>query len=210
MITKGIIRKSLLVFFIFLIFISVGYLLSARGIGGNKQISITIKEDRNLEKGIQLLNDNQYENATHHFEVFLLTNQKIFDSLMAVGAISFGGFHSKLNEGIQYFEKKIKGDHQDYNAFYFMAILRIMGLELNDKASSYLKMAIDSSRDFPKIHYMLGLAYLLQGENKSYETQCLLLEKQDINLANRLRTVLDESPTFRNFLKETFIEKNRK
>jgi len=126
-----------------------------------------------------------------------------------LGAISFGEFKFKLDEGVKYFKGKTKRNPKNYYAHYFIGIFRIMGLELEDKASNYLEKVIKSKLNFSKVHYMLGLAYLFQGELESYKKQCLFLQKQDIYLANRLTDILD-SPSFlfKNFLESIIKDKN--
>lgn len=173
-------------------------------------IKVKIEDNKNLKNGIKLLNGHKYEQSVPYFEKYLLSNTNLFEQLLGLNAISFGGLSLQLGEGIKYFKNQIEKNSKDSRYFYYLGIFKIISLALDGEGSSYLEKSIETQHDVAKIHYMLGLAYLFEGKVILYEKECgVLKEKKDRILANRLENVLNDSSMLKAYLRDLKKQKSQ-
>jgi len=169
-----------------------------------------IGDDENLKNGIKLLNEHKYEQSASYFEKYLLSNTNLFEQLLGLNAISFGGLSLQLGEGIKYFKNQIEKNSKDNRYFYYLGIFKIISLALDGEGSSYLEKTIETQHDVAKVHYMLGLAYLFEGKEILYEKECRVLEeKRDRGLANKLENVLNDSSLLKAYLRDLKKQKTQ-
>ncbi|MDD5531148.1 MAG: hypothetical protein PHX21_14115 [bacterium] len=175
--------------------------LKLRGKGG-LSLDLKVKMDKEFKRGMELLNENKYEDSVPLFENFLLTNPQIFDHLFAIGAGSFSFFSLKAGTAAQYFENKVKTNANDYFSAYYVGLFEVLGLKADSKGSEYLKKALQSKLNFDKAHYLLGLSYLLQGNQDLYLSECNFLKKRDIRLSEKLKMAYSNSQAIQVYLKD--------
>jgi len=168
------------------------------------EIKIESKNTENLVQGIKFLRDRKYEEAARFFEKFLFSDMENLDELFGIGMASFGTFPYEIDKGIQYFRRKIDEKPTNYDLYHNAAILEIMGLVCDQKISMHLEK---ETKDNPKVHYILGLLYLLQSNNDLYKKECKILDEQNLILAQRLKSIYDKSKIFKQYLEERNKEK---
>lgn len=204
--------------FLFIFIISYSILLAEENIQQQKQklvnykqeginTKIELKGSKNLEGGIEALNNSEYEKSAVFFEKYLLSDIENLDQLFGLSALSFGGFSFNLRKGVKYLESKIEKNSKDYQSFYYISIFHIMALSSEQKITNFLEISkpgINSSN----LHYMLGLAYLLEGKERLYLKEVQFLKDKDDNLANRLSYIYDKSEIFKTYLKDIIRGKN--
>jgi tetratricopeptide (TPR) repeat protein len=173
---------------------------------GGVSFNIKLEMDKKLKKGIDLLNRGKYEDAARFFESFLLTNPQIFDQLVAANIGSFNSLALKSGEGAGYFEKKVEAHPEDYLSAYYFGIFKIIGLSTDKESSEYLEKVPTHKINFNKLHYMLGLGYLLQGGEDLYLKEYNLLAKKSTKFAKRLKIAYSSSQAIQIFLKDNVIE----
>lgn len=165
-------------------------------------IRIKLKENKNWMEAVKLLNAGKYEEAIRPLEVYLLSEIEIFDQLIGLGMASLAIFPSQTQKGVDYFKNKIDKNQIDYRSIYNLSILKIAGLSEGEETINNLKETLKSNLNSAHVHYLLGLAYLLNNKKELYLNECDILEKQDAALAKQLRTVFDQCRVFQEYLKD--------
>lgn len=141
-----------------------------------------------FQEGIRYQELKDYNIAIDYYKQALMLKSDFAEAHMNLGTVYF--VIGRYNEAVEYYENALK-----YSQDKGVSILSKIGtsyLMLGDynKAIETYKQSLILKSDSPEIHFSLGLAYFMKGNNEEAFNEYISLKKMNVQLAENLFDLL--------------------
>lgn len=144
------------------------------------------KIDTFAMQAISYMRKGEYEKSAYLLEKFILSGENIFNKIFYYDIHTFSQFNNELRKGVEYFDNEIVVNKEKCKLYYYRIIFKIMMFESKEYDKDNIAKIFACKINPSKIHYMLGISYLIQGKKTEYVKECDELKRLNTKLFNKL------------------------